>query len=99
MDEQEIVDRAEVVEDPGGLFPDRSLDEPLWVAEDPETGSRGIGQFELEARVNLVHAVAAHREDPETDVGYVSVGRDRTYEMQWRNDAGLAKRVRDALPL
>jgi|AntDeeMetagen192_2_1112575.scaffolds.fasta_scaffold07504_3 hypothetical protein len=99
MDEQEIVDRAEVVEDPGDLFPNGAVNEPRWVAEDPETGSRGIGQFELEARVNLVHAVIAHRDDPETDVGYVSVGRDRTYEMKWRSDAGLADRVRDALSL
>ena len=97
MDEQEIVDRAEVLEDAGDLFPDSTAEEPRWVAEDPETGCRGIGQFELEARVNLVHAVAAQREDPETDVGYVSVGRGRTYEMQWRSDEGLSDRIRDVL--
>lgn len=99
MDEQEIVDRAEVLEDPGDLLPGSSLDEPRWVAEDPETGCRGVGQFELEARVNLVHAVAAQREDQETDVGYVSVGRGHTYEMQWRSEEGLSDRIRDVLPL
>lgn len=99
MDEQEIVDRAEVMEDPADLLPNSTLEEPRWVAEDPETGCRGVGQFELEARVNLVHAVEAHRENPETDVGYVSVGRDHTYEMQWRSDSGLGDRIRDVLPL
>lgn len=99
MDEQEIVDRAETTRDPGDLYPNSSLDEPRWIAEDPETGCQGIGQFELEARVNLVHAVSAQRENPDTDVGYVSVGRGQTFEMQWRSDEGLSDRLRDVLPL
>lgn len=102
MNEREIVDRADVMEHPGELLPNAPSDEGRWLAEDPETGCRGIGHFELEARVNLVHAVEAYREDPRTDVGYVSVGRGNTFEMQWRGEGegeGLAERLRDVLPL
>jgi hypothetical protein len=99
MNEREIVDRAEVMEDPGDLLPNNTFDEPRWVAEDPETPCRGIGHFELEARVNLVHAVEAYRGDPTTEVGYVSVGRDQTYEMRWRAEDGLGERLRDVLSL
>lgn len=99
MDEAEIADRAHVIEDPGDLFPNSSTDEPRWVAEDPETGCRGVGHFELEARVNLVHAVVAYRENPKTEVGFVSVGRGETFEMRWRSDGGLGDRLRDVLPL
>lgn len=98
LDEQAIHDRAQVIEHPAELLPNLSADEgPRWLAEDPETGCRGVGEFEHEARTNLVFAVRAYRNDPESEVGYFSSGRGQTYRMRWLDD-GLLDRLRDALP-
>lgn len=61
-------------------------DDPNWIAEDPETGCRGIGPSEDVALTNLVYAVNAYHEDTASDVGYVSAGHDKTYEMHWQRD-------------
>ena len=99
MDEQDVVDRARVFEEPVDLLPNRSAEDgPRFVAEDPETGCRGVGQFEHEARTNLVHAVDAYRNDPKAEVGYLSTGRHQTYEMRWLIDDGITDRLRDSLP-
>lgn len=96
MDERVVVERAEVIEHPTDLYPG-SDDGPQWLAEDPETGCRGFGEFEQEARTNLVHAVKAYRTEG-SDVGYVSFGRARTYEMAWLRDDGIVEKVREVLP-
>lgn len=99
MHDQDVVDRAEVVEEPVDLLPGRSADDgPRFIAEDPETGCRGVGQFEHEACTNLVHAVEAYRNDPEAEAGYLSAGRHQTYEMRWLVDGGITDRLRDSLP-
>lgn len=99
MDERAIVDRAELLEDPGDRFPNRSTDAPRWLAEEPETDCLGVGHFELEACVNLVHAVVANRKNPETAVLFVTVGCGETFEMRWLGDGCLGHRLRDVLLL
>lgn len=99
MDEQAIADRAQVTEEPAALHPNRSVgDGPRFVAEDPETGCSGVGEFELEARTNLVFAVEAYRADLESDVGYVSAGRGQTCKRRWESNGGVGAWLRDALP-
>lgn len=98
MNEEAIAERGHVTEKPADLYPDRSVDGPVVFADDPETGCRGVGQFEHEARTNLVHAVNAYWEDIATDDAYVSLGRGKTYKMTWDRGDGVLDRLRDSLP-
>ena len=99
MDPDTIRERARVRRAHGDLLPgNRGTDGETYVALDPETDCRGVGDFEAAARTNLVYAVEAYHDDPEADVGYVSAGPDEAFEMGWLRDRSLADRLRDALP-
>lgn len=98
MDSSAVVERAEVRRQPDVARPDGTESE-AWVAVDPETGCRGVGDFEEEARANLVHAVEAYRAAPEGSVPFVSAGENQTVEMAWLDDPpGLVDRLRGFLP-
>lgn len=102
MDPDAVRDRAEVGRlDPVVLDSDYwAADEPKWVAEDPETGCRGVGEFEAAALTNLVYAVEAYHADPGSAVGYISVGPEKTYRMRWLDDdSTLLARLRRLLPI
>ena len=98
MDREAVSERAEVVEHPEEFRPGEFGDD-VWIATDPETGCRGVGSFETEARTNLVHAVAAYHEDPGRTVPYMSAGRGSTTEMGWLDDGPITERIRDVLGL
>lgn len=55
VSESEVRERAWVEHRRPPIDP---IDEPLWVAEDPETDCLGVGSVEAEAIGNLVSAVA-----------------------------------------
>lgn len=93
MNREEVLDRADITEEPVELMPNKSDDAPRWIADDPETGCRGVGDFEEEARANLVHAVRAYNEDREDEIEYFSAGRDKTYKMTWLYHESLVDRV------
>lgn len=99
MDPDTVFERAEVTEYPSEVLPGES-DDPRWIADDPETGCRGVGDFDEEARTNLVHAVEAYRADPERDVPYVSSGKAATVEMAWVDGdrTTLTDRLRSLFP-
>ncbi|MFB6157309.1 MAG: hypothetical protein ABEJ34_05650 [Haloferacaceae archaeon] len=99
MDPDAVLDRAEVSRRPGPLRPGRS-EGPEWVAVDPETGCRGVGDFEAAARTNLVYAVEAYRDAPGDAAPFLSAGELRTHEMRWLRDRGptLADRLLSLLP-
>jgi hypothetical protein len=98
MDREAVFERAEVVEHPEEFRPGESGDD-VWIATDPETGCRGVGSFENEARTNLVYAVEVYREDRDRTVPYMSAGHGSTTEMGWLDDESITDRVRDLLPL
>lgn len=99
MDPDTVFERADVTHNPGDLLPGES-EEPTWVAVDPETDCRGVGEFEKAARTNLVYAVEAYHEDPEGTVPFLSAGRAQTYEMRWLEGSEriLPDRLQDLLP-
>ncbi len=99
MDPETVFERADVTREPVDLLPGRS-EEPLWVATDPETDCRGIGDFEKAARTNLVYAVEAFHDEPATTVPFISAGKGQTYEMRWlrANETTLADRLQSLLP-
>jgi hypothetical protein len=76
MDPGTVFDRADVTEYPGDISPGGS-DEPTWVAEDPETGCRGVRRFDEEARTHLVYAVEAYRAASDGDLPSVSFLKGR----------------------
>ncbi|WP_423998678.1 hypothetical protein ACOZ4I_08950 [Haloarcula salina] len=98
MDPDTVFERATVSRRPGDLLP-RGSDETKWIATDPETECRGVGDFEKAARTNLVYAVRAYHEDTESSVPFMSAGKDQTFEMHWlgTDDASLADRIHDLL--
>lgn len=57
-----------------------------WIAEDPETGCRGAGGSEAEAKSNLVFAVEAYLDNDRPEIGYYSAGPDQTVKMIWKQD-------------
>jgi len=67
MDERTGID-AEAVQGRASVEhyrpPIHDLDEPLWVAEDPETDCRGLGRVQAEAIGNLVAVVDEYGHDP-----------------------------------
>jgi hypothetical protein len=99
MDPDSIFERADVSRRPGDLLPGPS-EETSWVARDPETECQGVGDFEKAARANLVYAVRAYRDAPESDVPYISSGKGRTHEMRWVDDdqPSIGERLRGLLP-
>ena len=99
MDPDAVFERADASRRPGDLLPGPS-EETSWVARDPETDCQGVGDFEQAARANLVYAVRAYRDAPESDVPYISSGKGRTHEMRWVDDdrPTLAERLRGFLP-
>jgi hypothetical protein len=99
VDPDVVFERASASHRPGDLRPGGSGD-PRWVAEDPETGCRGVGRFEKAARANLVYAVEAYHEEPDESVPYLSSGTGRTVEMRWRGDdeSGLGERLGSLFP-
>jgi len=99
MDPDAVFERADVSRNPGDLLPS-GPDEVRWVAVDPETGCRGVGQFEKAARTNLVYAVEEYRDHPEESVPYMSSGNGQTFEMGWQreDESGLGDRLPSFLP-
>lgn len=99
MDPETIFERADVIHQPGDLLPGES-DAPKWLATDPETECKGVGDFEQAARTNLVYAVQAYHEDPEGTTPFLSAGKGRTSEMRWRDtdETAVAERLTSLLP-
>lgn len=76
------------------------LDEPMWVAEDDETGCVGIGRVEAEAVGNLLALVDSHGH---RDGGHVKLpGRvvERSWQDVGKGDVfeGLLDRLLDRFP-
>lgn len=98
VDPDGVFDRATTSHRPGDLLPGDS-GEARWIAEDPETGCRGVGRFEKAARTNLVYAVEAYRDDAEESAPYLSSGVGQTFEMRWQDDeSGLGERLGSLFP-
>jgi hypothetical protein len=99
MDPDTIFERAELLHRPGDPLPG-GTEGMTWVAVDPETDCRGVGEFEKAARTNLVYAVQAYHDDPESTVPYLSAGKGQTHEMQWHGTdrKSLAEHLQDHLP-
>ncbi len=100
MDPNTVFERADVTRHPGDLLPGGS-EETSWVAIDPETDCRGVGEFEKAARTNLVYAVEAYYENPETTVPFMSAGKRQTHEMRWlrTGEMTLTDHLQNLLPL
>lgn len=77
-------------------------DETKWLAVDPETDCRGVGDFETEAIVNLVYAVEAFTEDVEGTVPYLGTSSRQVIEMSWHEEdedaSGLYDRLQGLSP-
>lgn len=99
MEPEAIVKRAEVTHRPGALRPGAS-EGPEWVAVDPQTDCRGVGDFEAAARANLVYAVKAYHEAQGNTAPFLSAGELQTYEMRWlrEGDPTLVDRLQSLLP-
>ncbi|MFC6863211.1 hypothetical protein ACFQGE_07015 [Halomicroarcula sp. GCM10025817] len=99
MDPDAIFERAELLHRPGDPLPG-GAEGMTWVAVDPETDCRGVGEFEKAARTNLVYAVQAYHDDPESTVPFLSAGKGQTHEMQWHGTerTSLAEHLQDRLP-
>jgi len=99
VDPEAVRERAEVRRQPDLTRPDGTETEG-WVAVDSETGCRGVGDVEREARTNLLYAVEAYHERPETSVPFASAGEDQTVAMAWLDEegTGLVDRIRSILP-
>lgn len=67
------------------------LEEPMWLAEDEETNSAGVGRHRVEAEGNLVAVVESHGEEPG---GYVKLP-GTVHRRTWEDEDGLLGRLRD----
>lgn len=67
------------------------LDEPMWVAEDDETGCVGVGRVEAEAVGNLLAVVDSHGGG---EHGYVKLP-GQVFERSWEYQGGLLERLRE----
>lgn len=99
MDPNDVFERADVMRQPGDLLSGGS-EETTWVAIDPETECRGVGNFEKAARTNLVYAVEAYHEEPENTVPFMSSGERQTHEMHWlrTSETTLTDHLQNLLP-
>ncbi|QIO25140.1 hypothetical protein [Haloarcula sp. JP-L23] len=100
MDPNTVFERAEVMRQPGDLLP-RGSEATTWVAIDPETDCRGVGDFEKAARTNLMYAVEAYYEGPEKTAPFLSAGKKQTHEMHWlrTGETSLTDYLQNHLPL
>lgn len=87
MDPEAIFERAELMHRPGDPLPG-GTEGMAWIAIDPETDCRGIGEFEIAARTNLVYAVQAFHDAPNGTKPFLSAGKGHTHEMQWLDTEG-----------
>jgi len=81
MDAEGVRQRAQVSHYEPPVY---GLDEPMWVAEDDETGCAGVGRVEAEAVGNLVAAVDSHGEQ---EGAYVKLP-GRVVERRWDDGRG-----------
>ena len=73
--------------------PTFGLEDPIWVAEDEETGCAGVGRVEAEAIGNLIAVVDSHGE---AATGYVKLP-GQVVERTWEEGGGLLDRLRERL--
>lgn len=89
-DETAIRERAVVEQYEPPVY---GLDEPMWVAEDDETGCVGMGRVRAEAVGNLVAVVESHGD---TEGSHVKVPGS-VVERTWADDDGPLSWLRDRL--
>lgn len=93
VDVDEIRERATV-----DLYepPVYGLEEPMWIAEDDETGSAGVGRIRVEAEGNLAAVVESHGHRDGSHVKLPGTVHQRTWEAEGGD--GLLDRVFGLLP-